>query len=82
MPTLKVYDLKPIGSELLIDSETYLNEVGETEFENIYGGSSPLCASLIASQTARLAQQSSKRCAETVSYVVSAISGAISSIFD
>lgn len=82
MTTLKVYDLKPTGAELLNDSETYLNELGEAELENIYGGSSGVCAALVVSQTARLAQQSSKRCAETVSYVASAISGAISSIFD
>lgn len=41
MPTIKISDLQPTGSELFADSESYMNELGDSEFEMINGGGTP-----------------------------------------
>ena len=42
MATINISDLKPTGSELFSDSEGYMNELGDDELEDIYGGIAPL----------------------------------------
>lgn len=37
MSTIKINDLRPTGAELFSDSETYMNELGDSELD-IYGG--------------------------------------------
>lgn len=43
MATIEISDLRPAGSELFSDSEGYMNELGESEFGGINGGSTPMC---------------------------------------
>jgi hypothetical protein len=47
MSTIKISDLHPTGSELFSDSESYMNELSNSEFETIAGGitpTTPACA--------------------------------------
>jgi len=38
MATIEISDLRPAGSELFLDSESYLNEVTNEEMNNLSGG--------------------------------------------
>jgi hypothetical protein len=38
MPNIKISDLHPTGSDLFSDSENYMNELGDSELEMLYGG--------------------------------------------
>ena len=40
MATIKISELRPAGSELLQDSESFLNELSDHELENVVGGDS------------------------------------------
>jgi len=40
MAEIKLSELNPAGSELLQDSENFLNELDEREIENVVGGNS------------------------------------------
>ena len=42
MSTINISDLHPAGSELFSDSEGYMNELGDNEFDSIYGGLLPV----------------------------------------
>ncbi len=44
MPNIKISDLHSTGSELFSDSESYMNELGDSEFNTINGGSGWPCA--------------------------------------
>ena len=44
MATINISDLRPAGSDLFSDSEGYLNELGDGEFDAINGGLLPLIA--------------------------------------
>ncbi len=44
MATINISDLRPIGSKLFSDSESYMNELGDSEFNTINGGSGWPCA--------------------------------------
>jgi len=46
MPTIKISDLHPTGSELFHDSESYMNELGDGELDIINGGFSPISISV------------------------------------
>lgn len=48
MATIQISNLRPTGSELFGDSESYLNELTNDELTMTHGGSSPLCVSFIA----------------------------------
>lgn len=48
MATIQISNLRPTGSELFGDSESYLNELTNDELIMTHGGSSPLCISFIA----------------------------------
>ncbi|WP_138499837.1 hypothetical protein [Nostoc sp. PA-18-2419] len=54
MATIKIFDLHPAGSELFLDSESYLNDLTDDELNSTQGGLSPLtisswwCAGAIA----------------------------------
>ncbi len=37
MPSIKISELRPVGSELFLDSESYLNELNEQEMQTIEG---------------------------------------------
>lgn len=37
MPSIKIFELRPVGSELFLDSESYLNELNEQEMQTIEG---------------------------------------------
>ncbi len=38
MATITISDLRPAGSELFLDSESYLNNLTESEMEELLGG--------------------------------------------
>ena len=38
MAEIKLSELRPVGSELLQDSESFLNELDDRELENVVGG--------------------------------------------
>ena len=40
MAEIKLSELRPAGSELLEDSESFLNELNDRELENVVGGDS------------------------------------------
>ena len=40
MAEINLSELRPAGSELLEDSENFLNELNEREIENVVGGNS------------------------------------------
>ena len=40
MATIKISELRPAGSELLQDAESFLNELSDHELENVVGGDS------------------------------------------
>jgi hypothetical protein len=61
MATIKIFDLRPAGSELFSDSESYLNDLTDEELGLTQGGSSPVCAAAI---------WSSWGCARVVAYSV------------
>ncbi|GAB4177894.1 MAG: hypothetical protein Fur006_09890 [Coleofasciculaceae cyanobacterium] len=47
MPTIKIDDLHPTGAELFSDSESYMNELGESELDLIVGGrTTPVCKAI------------------------------------
>lgn len=58
MPIISVSDLRPIGSELFHDSESYMNELGASEVSTTNGGSSLLC---VASASSYVCYQSAVR---------------------
>lgn len=41
MSTINISNLRPTGTELFSDSEGYMNELGDSEFDSIYGGLLP-----------------------------------------
>jgi hypothetical protein len=43
MTTIMISDLQPTGSDLLIDSENFLNELTDAELIQTRGGTTPLC---------------------------------------
>jgi hypothetical protein len=47
MPTIKISNLHPAGSELFSDFESYMNELGDSELDIISGGTgTPLRSSM------------------------------------
>jgi hypothetical protein len=44
MATITISDLRPAGSELFFDSESYLTELSDDELAGTQGGSSWVCA--------------------------------------
>lgn len=59
MSTINIYDLRPTGTEFFSDSESYMSELGDNEFEMINGGATP---TIIVSISARASAASSMRC--------------------
>jgi len=47
MATIKISDLHSAGSELFMDSESYLNELTNEELNIAHGGSTQVCVTLI-----------------------------------
>jgi hypothetical protein len=44
MATIKIVDLRPVGSEFFADSESYLNELTDDELNLTQGGSTLVCS--------------------------------------
>lgn len=80
MSTINIYDLRPTGTELFSDSESYMSELGDNEFDGIYGG---LLPALLFSVAKLAVQRSSVACAKSaakgIAYVGGAVSGWIAS---
>lgn len=70
MATINISDLRPTGSELFSDSESYMNELNENERANINGGaiSTPVCA-IALSVAIRVSAQSSYKCAVAITII-------------
>jgi len=47
MATIKISDLHSAGSELFMDSESYLNELTNEELNMAHGGSTPVCTFIV-----------------------------------
>ncbi|MEH1944190.1 MAG: hypothetical protein V7L01_28795 [Nostoc sp.] len=75
MATINIYDLRPTGSELFSDSEGYMDDLGDSEFESIYGGLTPALVWSAATAAARI---SSAKCAVSVGAGIAAVGGAVS----
>jgi hypothetical protein len=44
MPKIKIENLEhPTGYDLFLDSESFLDEISESEYQKITGGSTPAC---------------------------------------
>ncbi|MEH1944192.1 MAG: hypothetical protein V7L01_28805 [Nostoc sp.] len=50
MATINIYDLRPTGSDLFSDSESYISELGDSELDIVNGGilTSPVCAAIVS----------------------------------
>jgi bacteriocin-like protein len=50
MATINISDLRPTGSDLFSDSESYMSELGDNELASVNGGilTSPVCAAVVA----------------------------------
>jgi hypothetical protein len=46
MTTISIHDLRPTGADLFDSSESYLQELSDTELSETNGGSSPFCWTL------------------------------------
>ncbi|MEQ9234321.1 hypothetical protein [Coleofasciculus sp. E2-BRE-01] len=57
MSSLKISDLNPAGSELLLDSESYLNELTNEELNLTHGGSSVICSMAAITAIAQFSYQ-------------------------
>ncbi len=62
MSSITIYDLPSTGSELFFDSESYMNELSNEEFNQVIGGTSPAIIPVIYSIAA-----SSEACGIVVS---------------
>lgn len=63
MSTIKINDLRPTGAELFSDSESYMNELGDSELD-IYGGrTTPVCRAISRSavQASRAVSNAAKK---------------------
>jgi hypothetical protein len=49
MATINISDLRPTGSDLFSDSESYMSELGDNELASVNVGSSPTYLMLILS---------------------------------
>lgn len=47
MANIKISDLHSTGSDLFSDSESYMNELGDSQLDIINGGSTPIIASVL-----------------------------------
>jgi len=60
MSTINISDLRPTGTELFSDSEGYMNDLSDNEFDSIYGG---LLPALLFSATRLVVQHTVQRAA-------------------
>lgn len=74
MANIKISNLHPTGSELFSDFEGYMADLGDSEFDGIYGG---LIPALVVSVTVA-ARASKLRCASVAAAGVGVVAGAIS----
>jgi hypothetical protein len=47
MANIVISELRPAGSDLFMDSESYLTDLTDNELHMTQGGSSPLCVGII-----------------------------------
>lgn len=72
MATIKISDLRPTGSDLFSDSEGYMNDLGESEFDGIYGGLTPALV-LSAFRLGYAGARSSQQCAMGIAGAAGAV---------
>ena len=75
MASITIYDLHPAGFDLFSDSEGYMNELGDSEFDGIYGG---LIPALLFSAARLAAKRSSGACAKKVGEGLTLAGGLVS----
>lgn len=78
MATIEISELRPAGSDLFSDSDNYMNELCDSEYETISGGLTP---SLVWSAATAAARISSLRCAGVSAAGVGVVAGGISGWF-
>ncbi|MDZ8134785.1 MAG: hypothetical protein RM049_05700 [Nostoc sp. DedQUE04] len=69
MATINISDLHPVGSDLFYDSEGYMRDLTDSEFDHLSGGFSPLIYAGV------LALESSGACAAAAGLVVGGVIG-------
>jgi bacteriocin-like protein len=74
MATINISDLRPTGSELFSDSESYMNELSDSELETINGG---LLPALLWSAGVAVARFYAQRAATQSTYNCAVAIGAI-----
>jgi hypothetical protein len=81
MATINISDLRPTGSDLFFDSESYMSELADSELDIINGGftSSPLCVATSIAISKATIQRSSAACARKGVEVSAAVSSVIAS---
>lgn len=47
MACIKIYDLRPAGFDLFVDSESFLNDLNERDLASTNGGATPATVTLI-----------------------------------
>jgi hypothetical protein len=72
MATINVSDLRPTGSDLFSNSEGYMSELGDSEFDNIYGGLTPWVV-VSAFRVGYAAARSSQQCAAGIAGAAGAV---------
>jgi len=72
MATIYISDLRPTGSDLFSDSESYINDLDDNEFGSIQGGLTP-GAAVLAFRVGYAAARSSQQCAIGIAGAVNGV---------
>lgn len=72
MATIKISDLRPAGTQLFSDSESYMSELSDGEFDSINGGIAPLLI-ISAFRVGYAAARSSQQCAASIAGGIGAV---------
>lgn len=48
MATISVSDIRPVGSDLFLDDDKYMNDLGDNELNHVVGGTEPITGTLLA----------------------------------
>ena len=68
MSTISISDLRPTGSDLFSDSESYMSELGDNELVKVNGGSTLICFRI-----GYAAARSSQQCAAGIAGAANAV---------
>jgi hypothetical protein len=77
MSTITISDLSPVGSELFSDSESYISELSDKEFDSINGGATMFLApaAIAAARSSQACIQGAKRFGVGVAAAGAAVAG-------